>query len=128
MSTYEKSERARCPSTYNNTKSVINTWKRKYPFILGPFSALKDQLSDAPDPINHNLLLLEDILLLKKGQSIQLFLISSNHRMFKKKKVKYQIHNKSDGFCIFSSIETTDIQKQNLFRVRYDSSGIECKS
>lgn len=68
----EKTETSGGPSTNNNTKSVINTWKQKYPFVWGPFSPLKEELKDTPDPIpfDHNRLLLEDKMLLKKGQSI----------------------------------------------------------
>ena len=91
VSTYETSEKARGPSTNNTTKSVINSWKRNYPFSWGPFNSLKDQLNDAPNSIafDHNRLLLEDIMLLEKGQIIR-FLISSDHRMFKKKTVNKQ--------------------------------------
>ena len=67
---YEASEKARGPSTNNNTKSAINSWKRNYLFSWDPVSSLKGQLSAAPKSItfDHNRLLLEDMMLLEKGR------------------------------------------------------------
>ena len=67
---YEGSEKAHGPSTNNNTKSTINSWKQNYPFSWDPFRLLKVQLSAAPDSIkfDHSCILLEDMMLLEKGK------------------------------------------------------------
>ena len=51
----------------------------------GPFKSLEPKLTNAPIAIsvNHNRLLLEDIMLLKTGENI-LLLIAGNHEIFKK--------------------------------------------
>ena len=71
----------------NNTKNTSNAslkWDHK--FNWGPFKPLEPKLKDAPIAIsvNHNWLLLEDIMLLKTGENV-LLLISSNNKIFKKK-------------------------------------------
>ena len=98
---YEASEKSRGPSTNKNTTLAINSWKRNYSFSWVLFSSLKGQLSSAPDSItfDYNRILLEGIILLKKGQGIR-FLISSDHIMLKKK-ILSQTFQKNYGLYFF---------------------------
>ena len=100
---YEASEKSRGPSVNISTKSAINSWKQNYPFSWDPFISLKDHLSVAPSSITFdcNRLLLEDMTLLKKGQSIR-FLVSIDHKILKKKTLSQQFQNKLIN-CLFSN-------------------------
>ena len=83
---YTNSKKARGPSINNNSKIAGNAWKWDHKFNWGPFKSLQPKLSVGQFAIsvNHNRLLVEDIMLLQKGESV-LFLISSKHKMLKKK-------------------------------------------
>ena len=74
------------PSINNNSKIAANAWRWEHKFNWGPFKPLQSKLSrgQIAISINHNRLLLEDIMLLKKGEKV-LLLITSKHKMLKKK-------------------------------------------
>ena len=86
MQEYLNSPKARGPSTQNNTKVAANAWKWEHKFNWGIFKHLQPKLSGGKPAINitHNRLLLEDIMLLNKGECVRL-LISCKHNMLKKK-------------------------------------------
>ena len=82
---YTNSKKARGPSINNNSKIAGNAWKWDHKFNWGPFKLLQLKLSGGQFAIsvNHNRLLLEDIMFLQKGERV-LLMISSNHKTLKK--------------------------------------------
>ena len=83
---YTNSTKSCGPSINNNSKIATNAWRWEHKFNWGIFKSLQTKLSGGQIPIsvNHNRLLLEDIMLLNKGEKV-LLLISSNHKLLKKK-------------------------------------------
>ena len=77
---YTKSKKAHGPSINNNSKIAGNAWKWDHKFNWGPFKLLQPKLSGGQIAIsvNHNRLVLEDIMLLQKGERV-LLMISSNY-------------------------------------------------
>ena len=119
---YTNSTKARGPSINNNSKIAgKNAWKWKHKFNWGPFKSLQLKLSGGQFAIsvNHNQeLLLEDIMLLKKGDKVLFLMISSsNHEMWKKKggNVRFMrniLHSRNQCH------ETTTVSKIDIFRLQ----------
>ena len=64
----------------NTIKAALNSWSSKSFISFAPFKDLKPILENAPCPLKYNdgRMLLEDVLLLSKGQTVTL-LISKSH-------------------------------------------------
>ena len=78
-----------CGPSINNNSKIANAWRWEHKFNWGPFKPLQPLQpkligGQIAISVNHNRLLLEEIMLLKKGDKV-LLLISSNHEMLKKK-------------------------------------------
>ena len=80
---YASPDKVRGPNTFNNMKIASNAWLGKsQDFKWGQFEHLKKKLINARPAIavEHKRLLLEDTMLLQKGDNI-LLLLSSNHHL-----------------------------------------------
>ena len=83
---YKEGSKCRGPNTDNNTKVAANGWRWDHKFNWGLFKNLQPKLSNGnlPLSINHNRLLLEDLMLLERGEKVR-FLIAANHDWLHKK-------------------------------------------
>ena len=112
---YTNSTKARGPSINNNSKIAVNAWRWEHKFNWGPFKPLQSKLSGGQITIsiNHNRLLLEDIMLLNKGEKV-LLLISSNHELLKKK-------NGNVGFMrnILEAVKIDGMRLQPFWKLIY---------
>jgi len=118
---YTNSTKARGPSINNNSKIAGNAWKWEHKFNWGQFKSLQPKLSGAQLAIsvNHNRLLLEDIMLLNKGEKV-LLMIASNHKMLKKNG-----GNKRFMTNILESVEIDAMRPQSFRKLIYFACNLE---
>ena len=118
---YTNLTKARDPSINNNSKIAANAWRWEHKFNWGIFKSLQLKLSGGQIAISvyHNRLLLEEIMLLNKGENV-LLLISSNHELFKKK-------NGNVGFMrnILESVKIDAMRPQPFRKLIYFACNLE---
>ena len=118
---YTNSTKARGPSINNNSKIAANAWRWEYKFNWGIFKSLQSKLTGGQIAVSvyHNRLLLEDIMLLQKGERV-LLLISSNHELVKKK-------NGNVGFMrnILEAVELDRFKPQPFRKLIYFACNLE---
>ena len=121
---YTNSTKACGPSINNNSKIAANAWRWEHKFNWGPFKSLQPKLSGGQFAIsvNHNRLLLEDIMLLKKGEQV-LLLISSNHEMLKKKGGNVTFLRN-----ILQSVEIDGMRPQSFRKMIYFACNLEASA
>ena len=118
---YTNSKKSHGPSINNNSKIAGNAWKWDHKFNWGPFKALQAKLSGGQFAIsvNHNRLLLEDIMLLQKGERV-LCMISSNHQILKKTG-----GNAKFLWNILESVEIDGMRPQSFRKLIYFACNLE---
>ena len=112
------------PSINNNLKIAANAWRCEHKFNWGPFiKPLQSKLSGGQitiSTINHHRLLLEDFMLLKKGEKV-LLSISSNHKMMLKKKGGNMTFFRN----ILQSVEIDGMRPQSFRKMIYFACNLE---
>ena len=114
----------------NTIKSALNSCSSKSPISFAPFKDLKRILENAPCPLKYNdwRMLLEDVLLLSKGQTVLTLPISRSHSILtstitRAKRLRDLLFKKT---IQFNPLQPVQFGKSNLFfalKLRVHSNG-----